>query len=157
VLLRSGGGRPAVPALAEARLDLRLPAGADVRAAAGQLARAAQAAAPAGVTVQVTMGTLSPGYAALPRPDVLRAADLACRRVYGRPLALVRSGGSLPAARLLAQAFGQVPVLLGLGTPGGGAHGPDERLDVAGWAQAVQLMVRLFSQPLSRDAIAKAK
>ena len=153
VLLRAGTGRAAVPSQAEARLDVRLPAGADVRAAVGHLARVALAAAPAGVDVQLTANAISPGYAALPRSEALIAVNDACRAVYGKPPALVRSGGTLPAARLLARAFGQSPVLLGLGTPGGGAHGPDERLDVAGWMQAVRLLVRLLAQPVANTAM----
>ncbi len=109
VQLRAGHGRAAVPAQANARLDIRLPAGADVRAAVGHLARVARAAAPAGVVVQVTAGPMSPGFAAMPRRAALLAVDDACRAVYGRPLALVRSGGTLPAARLLDRAFGRHP------------------------------------------------
>ncbi len=81
------------------------------------------------------------------------AVNDACRAVYGRPLSLVRSGGTLPAARLLADSFGLAPLLLGLGTPGGGAHGPDECLDVAGWAQAVRLLVRLLARPVAETTI----
>ena len=150
--LALGRWAAAVPALAEARLDVRLPAGADVRAAVGQLARAAQVAAPAGVTVQLTMRRDARVMPRCPDRTCSGRLTLPAVQVYGHPLAVVRSGGTLPAARLLAQAFEQLPVLLGLGTPGGGAHGPDERLDVAGWVQAVRLIVRLLAQPLSRDA-----
>lgn len=148
VRLQAGTGRAAVPARAAARLDVRLPAGADVRGVVTRLARIARQAAPPGVAVQLTAGAMSPGYAAVPRREALAAVDAACRAVYSYPVALVRSGGSLPAARLLAEAFGVVPVLLGLGTPGGGAHGPDEHLDVPGWALAVRLLVRLAAQPV---------
>ncbi len=148
VRLHAGSGRAAVPARAAARLDVRLPARADVRAAVTGLARVARHSAPPGVTVRLTAGAMSPGYAAVPRQEALAAVDAACRAVYGRPVALVRSGGSLPAARLLAQAFGVAPVLLGLGTAGGGAHGPDEHLDIPGWALAVRLLVRLLAQPV---------
>ncbi len=149
VQLRAGIGRPAVPSRAEARLDVRLPAGVDVRAAVGKLARVARATAPTGVMVDVAADAISPGYAGMPDQKALVAAGNACRAVYGRPLSLVRSGGTLPAAGLLAHAFGIAPMLLGLGTPGGGAHGPDERLDLAGWARAVWLLVRLLAQPVA--------
>jgi acetylornithine deacetylase/succinyl-diaminopimelate desuccinylase-like protein len=152
VQLRAGTGRAAVPSQADARLDVRLPAGVDVRVAVGQLARVARAAAPTGVVVHVAANAISEGYAAIPRRKALVAVDNACRAVYGRPLSLVRSGGTLPAAGLLAHAFGLAPVLLGLGTPGGGAHGPDERLDLAGWARGVWLLVRLFAQPMAETA-----
>ena len=148
VRMHAGTGRAAVPAQAAARLDVRLPAEADVRAAVSRLACVARHTVPPGVAVQVTARAMSPGFAAVPDSEALAAVYAACREVYGQPVALVRSGGSLPAARLLAQAFGMVPVLLGLGTPGGGAHGPDEHLDVTGWALAVRLLVRLLAQPV---------
>jgi acetylornithine deacetylase/succinyl-diaminopimelate desuccinylase-like protein len=59
VLLRAGTGRAAVPSQAEARLDVRLPAGADVRAAVGHLARVALSAAPADVDVQLTANAMT--------------------------------------------------------------------------------------------------
>jgi acetylornithine deacetylase/succinyl-diaminopimelate desuccinylase-like protein len=149
VQLRAGIGRAAVPSQAEARLDVRLPAGVDVRVAVGKLARVARATAPIGVMVDVVADAMSPGYAEMPHQEALVAVDNACRAVYGRPPSLLRSGGTLPAAGLLAHTFGIAPVLLGLGTPGGGAHGPDERLDVAGWARAVWLLVRLLARPLA--------
>jgi acetylornithine deacetylase/succinyl-diaminopimelate desuccinylase-like protein len=146
--LRAGQGGAAIPASAEAWLDLRLPAGVSIRAAVDRLARTARQMAPAGVSVSVTARATTEGQAAVPRAGALTAIDRACRAVYGQPAALVRSGGSLPAARLLGQAFGQPPVLLGLGDPGGGAHGPDEHLNVAGWGQVVHMLVRLLADPV---------
>jgi succinyl-diaminopimelate desuccinylase len=148
VRLQAGSGRAAVPARATARLDVRLPPQASARAAVTRLTRVAQRSAPPGVAIQLSAGPVNPGFAAMPRRETLAAVDAACRAVYGRPVTLVRSGGSLPAALLLAQAFGDVPVLLGLGTAGGGAHGPDEHLDVPGWIRAVRLLVRLIAQPV---------
>ena len=153
VQLSAGTGRPAVPSRAAARLDARFPANVDVRAAVGKLARLAQATAPAGVVVHMTADAITPGYSDIPRREMLVAVDDACRAIYGRPTSLVRSGGTLPATGLLARAFGVAPVVLGLGTPGGGAHGPDERLDVAGWIRAVRLLVQLLAQPLADTAL----
>jgi succinyl-diaminopimelate desuccinylase len=145
--LSAGTGSAAVPARAGARLDVRLPPGVPPGPALGRLRRAAAAAAPPGVRVVLTGGGAGPGVAALPGTGALAAVDAACRATTGRPVRLVRSGGSLPAAALLAGAFGTPPLLLGLGTPGGGAHGPDEHLDVAGWSTAVALLVRVLGHP----------
>jgi acetylornithine deacetylase/succinyl-diaminopimelate desuccinylase-like protein len=153
VQLRAGTGRAAVPSRASARLDVRFPAEVDVRTAVGKLARLARATAPAGVVVHMAADAISPGYAEIPRRGTLEAVNNACRAVYGRSLPLVRSGGTLPAAGLLADAFGIAPVLLGLGTPGGGAHGPDEHLDLAGWVRAVRLLVCLLAQPMAENTM----
>ena len=64
---------------------------------------------------------------------------------FGRPPAYLRSGGTIPAVGVLADAFGTTPVLLGLGTPAGGAHGPDERMDLSGWSRSVDTCVALLA------------
>lgn len=56
----------------------------------------------------------------------------------------VRSGGTVPAVGMLRRAFGIRPLLLGFGPPGGNAHGPDEAMDVAGWAAAVKVSAALL-------------
>jgi succinyl-diaminopimelate desuccinylase len=54
----------------------------------------------------------------------------------------------------MARAFGIRPLLLGFGTPGGRAHGPDEAMDLPGWAAAVDTSVALFAglaRPMCAD------
>jgi hypothetical protein len=46
---------------------------------------------------------------------------------------------------MMARAFGIRPLLLGFGTPGGNAHGPDEAMDLPGWTAAVDTSAALFS------------
>ena len=72
---------------------------------------------------------------------------------FGRPPAYVRSGGTIPAAGMIARAFGIRPLLLGFGTPGGRARGPDEAMDLPGWAAAVDTSAALFAA-LARPACA---
>lgn len=145
--LRAGDGASAVPGRATARLDVRLPATWDAAATVRMLQRIARRQARAGVSVEIKVRAAQPGFGAVPKAGLLHAVDEACVASFGKPAALVRSGGSLPAARLLATAFGMPPVLLGLGTPAGGAHGPDEHLDIAGWQRSVDLLVRLVASP----------
>jgi acetylornithine deacetylase/succinyl-diaminopimelate desuccinylase-like protein len=146
--LAATGPGGSVPSLARARLDVRTPPGVPVRAAVSTLRRAlALTALPPGVRLRLDIGPARPGLASCSPPAALGAATRACRAVFGAPPRLVRSGGSLPAAAMLARQF-TPPLLLGLGTPGGGAHGPDEHLDIAGWSRAVSLLVRLLGEPL---------
>jgi len=145
--LTADAGTRAVPVRASAHLDVRLPPSADPAAALRVLRRIARDAAPPTVRVTVSAGAAHAGHEALPAPSHLAAVDAACRASFGSPVRLVRSGGSLAAASLLASAFARAPLLLGLGTPGGRAHGPDEFLDLAGWTRSVALLVRLLASP----------
>jgi succinyl-diaminopimelate desuccinylase len=148
--LSADAGTRAVPVGASALLDVRLSPSADPAVAVRRLRGAARAVAPPGVQVTVSAGTAHRGHELLPAPGHLAAVDTACRATFGSGVRLVRSGGSLPAATLLAEAFMRTPVLLGLGTPGGGAHGPDEFVDLAGWSASVALLVRLLASPRLR-------
>jgi succinyl-diaminopimelate desuccinylase len=143
--LTADAGTRAVPVRASALLDVRLPPSVDPTAAVRRLRRATQDIAPPGVRVTVSAGAAHSGHELLPASGHLAAVDAACRATYGRPVRLVRSGGSLPAASLLAEAFRTTPMLLGLGTPDGRAHGPNEFLDLAGWSDGVSLLVRLLA------------
>jgi hypothetical protein len=84
VQLRAGTGRAAVPSCAAARLDVRLPANVDVRAAVGKLARVARATVPAGVVVHIAADSISLGYAEMPHRAALMAVDDASRAGHYR-------------------------------------------------------------------------
>ena len=81
----------------------------------------------------------------IPDAGLRRALDRAALATFGVRPALVRSGGSLPAARILADVAGVTPTLLGLAPAGSGSHGPDEFLDVAGWTTGVRMLVHLMA------------
>jgi succinyl-diaminopimelate desuccinylase len=143
VQLISSGGRGSIAARAGARIDVRLPPKASVASAVRSLYRSA--GQPVGSTrPRCTVIAAGPGHSAVPDPGALAAIDRASMATFGRPAVQLRSGGSLPAAAMLHQAFRVAPVLLGLGTPAGGAHGPDEFLDIPGWLSAVQMLAMIF-------------
>ncbi len=139
---RSGTRASAVPVTALARVDVRVPPGADPARVARLLAGAARARG--GARVSVTVAGSSPGVDLVHDPVTLDVLDRACRRGFGHPPLAVRSGGSLPAVALLREAFGVDPILLGLGPADDGAHGPDEYVDLSGWRKGVATSVELL-------------
>jgi succinyl-diaminopimelate desuccinylase len=143
--LRAGDGSGAVPAWCRARLDVRVPPGTGPAPVLDRIARAARAVPPPGVRVGVRALACHRGLRLTPEPWVRRAVARACRTGFGRPAVYVRSGGSIPAVAVLRDAFGVDPLLLGLGTPGGNAHGPDEHLDLAGWRRSVRTCTALLA------------
>jgi succinyl-diaminopimelate desuccinylase len=139
---RRGG---AVPARSVARIDVRLPPRADPASVLLRAHRLLDGLAPSGTTVRLRVVAGTPGLETTPDAATQRAAEQACVVGFGRPPAYVRSGGTVPAAGMLARAFGIRPLLLGFGTPGGRAHGPDEAMDLPGWAAAVDTSAALFA------------
>jgi succinyl-diaminopimelate desuccinylase len=134
-----------VPTRSVAQIDLRLPPRADP---ADVLLRARQLLdelAPRGTSVRLGVVASTQGVETTPDAATKRAAEEACIEGFGRPPVYVRSGGTVPAVGLMARVFGIRPLLLGLGTPGGNAHGPNEAMDLPGWVAGVDTSAALFS------------
>ena len=152
--LAAGGRGGAVPARSAAWIDLRLPPQADPASVMLRARRLLDGLAPRGTTVRLRVVAGTPGLETTPDAATRRAAEEACAVGFGRPPAYVRSGGTVPAAGMMARAFGIRPLLLGFGTPRGRAHGPDEAMDLPGWAAAVDTSAALFAalaQPVCAD------
>jgi succinyl-diaminopimelate desuccinylase len=149
--LRAGDGSGAVPTRAQARLDLRLPPGVESGPVLDQLRRTFRCVTPAGVRTEVRVLARSKGLRLVPPPWVRSALGDAARTGFGRPVVYLRSGGGIPAVANLRAVFGRDPVLLGLGTPAGNAHGPDEHLDLPGWHRSIRLCTALLDD-LARRA-----
>jgi succinyl-diaminopimelate desuccinylase len=154
--LAAGGRGGAVPARSAAWIDLRLPPRADPASVVLRARRLLGGLAPRGTTVRLRVVAGTRGLETTPDTATRRAAEEACAAGFGRPPAYVRSGGTLPAAGMMARAFGVPPLLLGFGTPGGRAHGPDEAMDLPGWAAAVDTSAALFAAlawPIRADGV----
>lgn len=98
-----------------------------------------------GVRVVAEPVSIHRGRDLVPDQGLRHAVDDATLIGFGRRPAYLRSGGTIPAVGMLADAFGTTPLLLGLGTPAGGAHGPDERMDLDGWWCSVDSCVALLA------------
>lgn len=143
--LRAGDGSGALPARARARLDVRLPPGIDPDPVLDRLTRTVRSVTPPGVRIDVRALARHRGLRLAPPSWVRRAVTDAARVGFGRPVVYVRSGGSIPAVAELRAALGRDPVLVGLGSPGGNAHGPDEHMDLPGWHRSIQMCTALLA------------
>ena len=143
--LATGGRGGALPGRSSARIDLRLPPRANPADVLLRARRLLDGLAPRGTTVRLRGVARTRGVETTPDAPTRRAAEEACAVGFGRPPAYVRSGGTVPAVGMMARAFGIRPLLLGFGTPGGNAHGPDEAMDLPGWAAGVDTSAALLS------------
>ncbi|MFC4604405.1 M20/M25/M40 family metallo-hydrolase [Rhodococcus kronopolitis] len=148
---RSGAAPGAIPAAAAATLDIRIPPGMRTDAVESHLRDVFGHHLPRTATVSVTRRGRADGRC-LDHDDETRVAiDVACRLAFHTAPTRVSSGGSIPAVAVLADIFGPPPVLLGFGPVDDGAHGPNEYLDLAQWARAVDTCTALIST-LTRDS-----
>ena len=62
-----------------------------------------------------------------------------------RPV-LVREGGSIPVVNTFKEELGIDSVLIGLGLPDDGAHGPNEKFSLADFQRGVLTMAALIDE-----------
>jgi succinyl-diaminopimelate desuccinylase len=143
--LRAGDGAGAAPGRSRAYLDIRLPPGVEPAAVADRVRGRLRRLTPPHVRVVTDVVAAHRGEELVPDSRLRRAVEFATTAGFGVRPAYLRSGGSIPAVGALRRTFGIAPTLLGLGTPGGGAHGPDEHMDVRGWSCAIDTSVALLA------------
>jgi acetylornithine deacetylase/succinyl-diaminopimelate desuccinylase-like protein len=135
----------AIPAGSRAKINIRLVPDQRPAVVFRQLAAHLAGLTPPGITVGLRRLLATRPWAAT-RLDgpATRAAAAAVREVWGRPPALVRSGGTVPAVPLLARALPRAEILLlGFTLPGDGAHTPDEHVELARLRAAADTITRL--------------
>jgi acetylornithine deacetylase/succinyl-diaminopimelate desuccinylase-like protein len=129
--LCGGGGEAAIPAAAQARLNLRLVPDQEPAEVERLLRARLSTLVPPGFTLRVReAGRASRPATIDPDNRALRAAAEALRRAFGRAPALLRSGGTIPIVADLQRLFGAPTVLMGFARPADGMHGPDEKVNL---------------------------
>jgi acetylornithine deacetylase/succinyl-diaminopimelate desuccinylase-like protein len=137
------GSKTVIPAEATAKVSLRLVPDQRGREAAAQLVKAVKRAAPKYADVTVTVfSTVDPAQTPLDS-KAFEVLDQAFREVWGRGIAPIRSGGSIPIVPLLQQRG--APVLLaGIGLPDDRLHAPNEKLTLQQLWKGIVLFGRFF-------------
>jgi acetylornithine deacetylase/succinyl-diaminopimelate desuccinylase-like protein len=143
-LRTSGAGRTVVPAWAAADLNVRLVAGQQPGRISALLRRHLRARAPAGVRARLLIQGRCPPYNLSEHAPVARAAQAACRSVFGRSPTMLPSGGSIPFVSAYAAAYGCDVALLGFGLPGDAIHAPNERFYLPNLFRGTEACIELY-------------
>jgi Xaa-Pro aminopeptidase/acetylornithine deacetylase/succinyl-diaminopimelate desuccinylase-like protein len=144
------GSTAAIVPRASARLNLRIPPGIEPGHAEAAVRAHLEAATPWGVTVSVeTEATGSPFWVSTDGAayDAMRSA---MGEAYGREMALLGQGGSIPLCNVFGETYPGVELLLmGVEEPLALIHAPNESVD-PGEIQRVALAEALFLQRYRR-------
>lgn len=139
------GVKTVLPASAHAKITCRLVPDQQPEAILEQLDRHIRKNSPVGVTVEVT------SLSFLARPYLIpvdhpgnRLAASALKDVYGKPVAYVRSGGSVPACETILTHLGAYTVTLGFGLSDERIHSPNEFWRLDSFARGQRVWVRLL-------------
>jgi len=113
-------------------LSLRLPPLVDGGAAADAMRQLLEADPPYGANVAFSDGHGATGWSApLTAPWLAAALDRASTSVYGKPVAAMGEGGTIPFMAMLGEQFPRAQFLItGVLGPHSNAHGPNEFLHV---------------------------
>ncbi|HYT70538.1 MAG TPA: M20/M25/M40 family metallo-hydrolase [Gemmatimonadales bacterium] len=123
------GAKTVIPAVATAKVSLRLVPDQKLKTVERQLAAAVRRLAPRYVQASVRfLHGADPATVAVTHP-AFKLLDQAFREVVGRGTVPARAGGSIPVVPALGK--GGAPVILtGIGLPDDRLHAPDEKLDL---------------------------
>ncbi|MDI2127643.1 dipeptidase [Yinghuangia seranimata] len=126
------GSTAAVPAVARARVSLRVPPGTDPEQALAKLTDHLKAHAPWGVRLEFTPEQSGSPFKAEMGGPAYQALSEALSEAYGRPMTTVGQGGSIPLCTILRDTFPDAEIaLMGVEEPKCLIHAPNESVDPA--------------------------
>ncbi len=145
------GAKTVLPAVAMAKVSMRLVANQDPDKIAKLFEAYVQDIAPKTVEVKVTrMHGGKPWMTSYDNPYV-QAAGRAIEKGFGQKPVFTREGGSIPVVSTFQEELGLPSVLFGVGLPDENAHAPNEKLDVENFHNGIIASAILY------DEIAKTR
>ncbi|MFD7311114.1 dipeptidase [Promicromonospora sp. NPDC059942] len=148
------GSASAITPRASARLNLRIPPGTTADQARTALERQLRAAAPWGVAVQVTVEAEGEPFLAAVDGPAFHALAAALEEAYGKPLARLGQGGSIPLCNVFADTYPGAEILLvGVEEPLAAIHAPNESVDpteIANMARGTARFLQRYAEAAAR-------
>jgi acetylornithine deacetylase/succinyl-diaminopimelate desuccinylase-like protein len=147
--LKSGwtgeGSKTVLPAVAMAKLSMRLVPDQKPEEVQGQLERYLASRVPPAIRWELKqLAGGPPSISARDSPGV-RALSAALEQVWGRRPVFRREGGSIPVVAFLQQYLGVQSLLTGFALPDDNAHSPNEKLHLPTWRRGMQALALFFS------------
>lgn len=137
------GAKTVIPAVAMAKVSLRLVPNQKWKTVQRQLKAAVKAVAPKYADVAVTFVHGADPVQVDTSAAPFALIDRAFREVEGRSPVSIRSGGSIPVVPALAKAGAPV-ILSGIGLPDDGLHAPNEKIGVDQFLNGVRVFGRFM-------------
>jgi acetylornithine deacetylase/succinyl-diaminopimelate desuccinylase-like protein len=136
------GAKTVIPAVASAKISLRVPPGVDALLVQDAFAKAVQRVAPKGYSVAVKPYHAGRGLNVPWDSDAMKLARKAMGEVYGKEPVPMREGASIPVCADFATHL-EVPVLMiGFGLNDDDLHAPNEKYDLAQLEKGMRTIAR---------------
>jgi acetylornithine deacetylase/succinyl-diaminopimelate desuccinylase-like protein len=135
------GRKGVIPARATAKLSFRLVPDQDPREVDRLFREHTARLTPP--TVRAKVRTVSGTKPALVNPEhpMIRAAVSACRKGFGTPPALLRSGGTIPVVNAFQRILSAPTVLMGFALPDDRLHAPNEKLHLPTFFKGIETSI----------------
>ncbi len=140
------GAKTVIPAVAKAKISLRLPADLRSDEVFTLFERRVTEIAPAGV--KVTVRKIHGGEAVIVPIDTppMQAAASALKEVFGKEPVFIREGGSIPIAALFHEILGIPVVMMGFGLPDDNLHAPNEKYSLSQFFKGIRTVARFLQK-----------
>ena len=140
------GPKTVLPAVAMAKVSMRLVPNQDPDKIAKLLEEYVQKITPPTVELKLTrLHGGKPWMAEFDSPYI-RAAGRAIEKGFGKPPVFTREGGSIPVVATFQEELGIPSVLFGVGLPDENAHAPNEKLDLGNFHGGVIASAHLYEE-----------
>jgi len=140
------GHKSIIPASATAKLSLRLVPDQDPLQLYHLLQQHFRRHTPSTVRCRLIMVACARPVVTQPSQRLLKAAQVAYRRGFGRQPLRLRSGGTIPIVNLLQEKLRIPPVLMGFALPSDGMHGPDEKFYLPNFFHGIQTSLHFLAE-----------
>jgi acetylornithine deacetylase/succinyl-diaminopimelate desuccinylase-like protein len=144
------GAKTVLPALAMAKISMRLVPDQDPNKIAGLFEDYVKKIAPKTVNVKVTRMQGGKPWMTSFDNNYVQAAGRAIEKGFGRSPIFTREGGSIPVVSTFQEELGLPSVLFGVGLPDENAHAPNEKLDVTNFHNGIIASAYLYEEIAKR-------
>ncbi|MGH9447118.1 MAG: dipeptidase [Terriglobia bacterium] len=138
------GAKTVIPALATAKISIRLVPGMNPNEVAREFARQVKKLTPEGIRTAIRVLSSAPASVVSIDNPFIKAASEAMERVFRKKPVYVRCGGSIPVAGLISQHLKAPVVLMGFGLPDDNLHAPNEKFHLPNFYRGIEAVGRFM-------------
>ncbi len=138
------GAKTIIPSKAHAKVSMRLVPNQNPHDILEKISRYIETLSPPGVQVKLTPMGASPASIMDYHIPAMKAAEAACRAVFGRNPVYAREGGSIPIAGQIKRDLGIETILLGFGLPHDRIHAPNERFYLPNYYRGIETIIHFL-------------
>ena len=140
------GMKTVIPAEAHAKISFRLVPGQDPAAVYANFVRFVRERLHPDCRLTLTPSDGTRGLAVDPQASFVALASRALEAEWGRPLALIGSGGSIPVVSAFKDVLGMDALMIGFSQSDDGAHSPNEKYNVESLVRGTRSWARVIGE-----------